>query len=288
MRNSIDKRILSNIEISDQMKQDILEGCKEGARAGDIKFRYSTALMAVILVAAFSLTTVSVSAAVITFKQRLQGMSESEVAAYTTEVDKDTFVSLDEGFSRGLSKSEIERSLVLERKYYDDGIFPEKEMAHYKTNDERADDEVAYVEEDNMVYLPADDMSDDQLLQYIDHDAKKRYVNIQNLEAEGVEPGRGVALESTKVEEGSGESKAVDVAKKLIEKSYGVDIDDSYVVLVSYFGEEDDEEIPVYNLFIYQPGLGYGDEYNVRVKADDFSVMYSGCHNYKGEVKPLN
>jgi hypothetical protein len=287
MRNSIDKKILSNIEISDQMKQDILEGCKEGKKSGDFKFRNSTALMALMLVAAFSITTVSVSAAVMTFKQRLQNMGEKEVSAYTTEVDKDTFASLDEGFSRELSNSEIERSLTIERKYYDDGVFPEKEMAHYKTKAEMADDEIAYVEDDNMVYLPTDDMTDEQLLQYIDHDAKKRYINIQKLKEEGDEPGRGVALESTKVKEGSGESKAVEAAKKEIKKSYGVEIDDSYVVLVSYFGEEDDEPIPLYNLFIYQPGLGYGDQYNLRFKADDNSLMYCYCGNFKGEVKPI-
>ena len=53
-----------------------------------------------------------------------------------------------------------------------------------------------------IVYLP-DEMTDEQLLQYIDHDAKKRYVNNEQLKKDGIEPGVGMALESTKVAEGS-------------------------------------------------------------------------------------
>ncbi len=287
MRNSIDKRILSNIEISDEMKQDILDGCRQGKRAGDAKFRHSTAFMAMLIAGVFSITTLTASAAIITFQQRLKDMDKTEKAGYVTEVDNDTFVSTDEGFSRALTDSEIERSVVLERSYYDDSVFPKEEMAHYKTNAERTEGELAYVEEDNKVYLPSKDMTDEQLLQYIDHDAKKRYINIQQLKEDGTEPGRGIALESTKVAKGSGEEKAVDAAKKVIKDSYGVDVDDTYVVLVNYFGEEDDEATPLYNLFIYQPGLGYGNQYTVMLKASDFSVMHSDCTNYKGVVDPI-
>ena len=291
MKNSIDKNIMTNIAISDEMKQSLLENCREGKRSGDLKFRYSTPLAAMLMVAVFSVTTLTASAAILSYRQRLADMDQEEAAGYETEVAKDTFVSLDEGFSRDLTENEIERSLTLERKYYDEGVFPEKEMPHYKTFDERSGNEVAYIEEDNKVYLPGTDMTDEQLLEYIDHDAKKRYINIKQLEADGTEPGRGIALESTVVAEGSGESTAVDTAKSFIKATYGTDIDDTYVVLVSYFGEpegdeEEDDVIPLYNLYIYQPGLGYGNIYTVRINAADFSVMYNDCYNYKGEVQP--
>ena len=85
----------------------------------------------------------------------------------------------------------------MERKYYDENVFPEKNMAHYQTKAEMGEGELAYVVSDNIVYLPEKDMDDEQLLEYIDHNAKKRYVNIQELKAEGIEPGQNMALEST-------------------------------------------------------------------------------------------
>ena len=284
MKDSINEDLMRNIKMDDEMKEKILRNCRACRRTKDFTFRYSTPLMAALMVVIFSITTITVSAAIISYRQRLKDMDEEEVAGYETEVVNDTFISTDEGFSRELTDNEIERALVLERKYYDEGVFPEKEMPHYKTYAERAEDEVAYIEEDNKVYLPESDMTDEQLLEYIDHDAKKRYINIQQLLEEGIQPGQGIALESTVVAAGSGESKAVDVAKSFIKENYSVDIDDSYVVLVEYFPDEEDEANSLYNLFIYQRGLGYGNTFVIRVGASDFSVIFNTGYNYKGEL----
>lgn len=275
MRN---EDIFSNIRISDEMKQDIYENCVNKKRTTDFRFRHSGAILAALLVFTVGLTGIGASAAVLSFINRMENMPKEEATAYKQEVKDDDFISTDEGFSRELTKSEIKRVLKLERDYYDRNIFPEKAMAHYDKKSELAPGEFAYVKEDNMVYLP-DTMTDEQLLEYIDHDAKKRYINIEELKKEGVEPGRGMALESTRIAEGSTESKAVEVAKSAIKEEYGVTVGDNWVVLIDYFDEfKNDEDasrnIPaLYNLFIYPRGTGFATTYQVRIKADDLSLM---------------
>ena len=48
----IDKNLLSNIEISDEMKSDLMSDVKMGRRTKDKRFRYSTALMTLCIVGA--------------------------------------------------------------------------------------------------------------------------------------------------------------------------------------------------------------------------------------------
>jgi hypothetical protein len=276
MRNEMKSDLLSNIEISEEMKRDIYRGCRRGKTTSDFRFRHSGALMAALIIGAVALTGAGASAAAIfTFADRIEQMPAAEKKAYKEEVKKDTFVSIDEGFSRELTDDEIERSIKLERDYYDKGVFPKQEMAHYDKALERKADELAYVAEDNIVYMP-DQMSDEQILQYIDHDAKKRAVNIEQLKKNGDEPGRGMALESTPVKEGSKESKAVDAAKKAVKKQFGVDITDKWITLVDFFENDtfrSEKKIDTFNVFFYQLGLGYADQYQVLLNAKDMSVL---------------
>ncbi len=276
MRDEMKSYLLSNIEISEEMKRDIYRGCRRGKTTSDFRFRHSGALMAALIIGAVALTGAGASAAAIfTFADRIEQMPAVEKKAYKEEVNKDTFVSIDEGFSRELTDDEITRSIKLERDYYDKGVFPKQEMAHYDKASERKADELAYVAEDNIVYMP-DQMSDEQILQYIDHDAKKRAVNIEQLKKNGDEPGRGMALESTPVKEGSKESKAVDAAKKAVKKQFGVDITDKWITIVDFFENDtfkSEKKIDTFNVYFYQLGLGYADQYQVLLNAKDMSIL---------------
>ncbi|MBO4346906.1 MAG: hypothetical protein J5840_04625 [Lachnospiraceae bacterium] len=280
MKNRINKELISNIEISEEMKNALYKDCIKGRRTSDFTFRYSTALSIAIIVAVFGFVSIGASAAIIGVKARLEGMSEEEYAGYEYEVDNDTFISVDEGESRELTDAEIRKIIELERDYYDKNVFPENEMAHLKSRSELSDDQLAYVEEDNLVYLPEKDMDDEQILEYIDHNAKKRYVNIQGLKAEGIEPGVGMALESTPIEAGSAESKAKDAAEKLIKEFYGEKTDDSWIVLVGYFEPETEEDTAVYSLNFFRPGIGYATDYTIRLKAEDLSPVLINQNGY--------
>lgn len=283
MKNRINKDLISNIEISDDMKNALYKNCIKGRSSADFAFRYSGLLSALIVIGVFAFTTIAASAAIIGVKARLENMSNEEYADYQNEVDNDTFVSVNEGESRALSDSEIRSIIRLEREYYDNNVFPENVLPHYDTKSEIHENELAFVEEDNLLYFPENDMTDEQILQYIDHNAKKRYVNNQELIAEGIAPGVGMALESTQVDAGSREEKAIVEAKKLINEFYKEDIDDSWIVLIDYFEEEkyEDEVIPaLYDIDIFRLGIGYGTQYTIRLKADDFTPVMINQNGY--------
>ena len=276
MKNKINKELISNIEISDDMKRALYRNCIKGRSTADFRFKYATALTALIIIGVFGIFSIGASAAILGFRGRLSNMDDAEYEGYQTEVDNDVFICTDEGFSRSLTDSEIKRSIELERDYYDKGVFPEKSMPHYETKGERQNDELAYVTEDNIVYLPEKEMDDEQLLEYIDHDAKKRYVNIQELKAEGIEPGVNMALESTPIVPGSEDAKVRDYADKLLKEYFGVVPDDSWVVLTDRFEDtpiENGNIVTVYDIDYYRLGLGYATSYTLRIIADDMSPM---------------
>ena len=286
MRNNINPDLFDNIEISEEMKKDIFNGCKAGKRSSDFRFRHSGALLAALIIGVIGLTGAGASAAaILTFSSRMEEMPVEEKQAYKQEVKKDTFISTDEGFSRELTDEEIHRVIRLERDYYDRNRFPKQEMPHYEKASDRASDELAYVVADNIVYLP-DQMTDEQLLQYIDHDAKKRFINNEQLKKDGVEPGVGMALESTRVAPGSAESRAIEAAKKEIKKKYGVDVTDRWISLIDYFENEETKDagtISIYHMYFYQLGVGYGDRYDVTLKAEDMSLLMLNKSSFESE-----
>ncbi|MCR4647778.1 MAG: hypothetical protein K5776_01720 [Lachnospiraceae bacterium] len=276
MKNRINKELISNIEISEDMKNTIYKNCIKGKRTADFRFRYSGVLSALIAVAVFGVCSLGASAAYVGVKARLANMDETEYQNYATEVSKDDFVSTDEGFSRELTGSEIKRIIAMERKYYDENVFPEENMAHYQTKAEMGENELAYIVADNIVYLPEKDMDDEQLLEYIDHDAKKRYVNIRELKEEGIEPGQNMALESTPLSEGSIEYKTRQAGDKFLKEYFGQELNDSWIVLVDIFEEEENrygEKMTLGILHYYQTGTGYATSYDVYINADDMSLL---------------
>lgn len=289
MKSEYDQ-ILTNINISEDMKERIYKNCIKNKRTGDVRFRYSHLFSILIGAAVFALLSLGAYAAVTGVKQRMEEMPEEEYADYEQEVENDTFISIDEGFSRELYDSEIKRIIELEREYYDNSVFPANAMAHVETKDEIAGVLPAYVAEDNMVYLPEDEMTDEQLLQYIDHDAKKWYVNARMLEEEGFDTGINSQLsyESTPTEAGSMEDKARAKAEGYIKQYFGVDIstDDSWIVCVDHF--EADPELDMeesYYVSVDKKGTGYASGYQIEMNAADLSPLMLNTFGYEVELE---
>ncbi|MBO5610283.1 MAG: hypothetical protein J5929_07990 [Eubacterium sp.] len=74
----INKKLVSNIEISDEMKQELITNVKNGKRTSDKRFRYSSALMALCIVGAIVISGGSASAAYFSYKNRVENMSQNE------------------------------------------------------------------------------------------------------------------------------------------------------------------------------------------------------------------
>jgi len=270
--------LLDNIEISEGMKRDLYENCVRKKRAADFTFRHSQMLSAFIAVFTVCVLSVGAAAAVMTVRERLESMSEKEYNDYAMEVENDDFAAVDEGFSRELTDGEIVRIIKLEREYYDNSVFPEQSVPHLQTRSERKEGQLAYVAEDNLLYFPEEEMDDEQLLEFIDHDAKKWYMNRQALIAEGEDPDGYAYLtyESTPLAEGSGEARAREAAENCLKELYGIDIaaDGRWIVLVEFFeGNAESGTEDLYQLDFFMKGTGYATSYRLRLRADDFSPI---------------
>ena len=238
----ISKDIYSNINISDEMKEALIKDVQKGKRTADLRFRYSTALMALGIVGILGFGGIGASAAYLTYKERVQSMTVEEQEDYKEELAADTYNTMSEGMTRELSNKEWDRYLELEDEYYKDGRFPNESMKYVDTLDDISDSELAFVEGINKIHVPEGELSDEQLLQLIDHEAKYIYTMEQNASEQGlIEP----APEEVSVaadDEQALKQKAIDIIKDY----YDDDIDDSWNYLFSAFKPSDlegEEEI---------------------------------------------
>ena len=178
--------LFNNIEISDEMKNDLLENCKKGKRTADARFKYAGALTALLVAALVGGTGITATAYYQSVMKRMESMSKEEVKEYVEDISNDSSVTISGSWSRELTNDESLRLAELERKYYGENLFPEQEVQRVKTLSDWDGKSVCYVEEDNLLHLPDAEMSDDQILMFIDYSAKKDYV--VEKEAEKVEP----------------------------------------------------------------------------------------------------
>jgi hypothetical protein len=185
-RDDFSQDVFTNINIPDEMLDDLVSDLKKGRRHADVRFRYSSAIMALIILGVVGLGSFGASAAYMTYKNRIRDMSEEEKADYAQELSNDEYNTSSEVRVRDLTQSEYERYLELEDAYYKDGVFPQNILKHVKTLDEIAPDELAFVEEINKINMPEGELTDEQLLQLIDHQAKYIYTLEQNAEKETV------------------------------------------------------------------------------------------------------
>ncbi len=275
----INKDIYSNISISDEMKEELINDVKKGKRTSNFRFKYSTALMALGIVGVLGFSGIGVSAAYISYKNRVQSMSVEEQEAYKEILATDDSLAKDDSLTRSLSDEEWNRYLALEDEYYTEGRFPADSARYVEKLEDIADSEVAFVKEINKVHIPEGELSDEQLLQLIDYEAKYIYVIEENAIENGyIEDTEAVstasestapestasestvpestASESTAPESTASESTAPEFiaseaseqelkqkAIELVKEYYDVDVDDSwnYIFSENKFSEMDEE-----------------------------------------------
>ena len=223
-KHDIDKNLISNIEISDEMRESLIQDVKSGKRSKNIKFRYSTALAALCVIGVLVIGGGSASAAYLSYKNRVNDMPQEEKQEYAEELGNDTYNAVDESMTRSLTKSEKERLAELQNSYYKDGVFPKENMSFLETLSELKPDILAYVKEDNMIHLPEGEMTDEQLLQYIDHEAKYIYTMEENIEQTSEEDEVKTIEVSAKDEETLKQD-----TKDLIKEIYGEEVNDSWI-----------------------------------------------------------
>ena len=175
-KHSFNKDLLSNIDISDNMKQELFENCKKGKRTSDFRFKYAKVITTLIIFGVVGSTGITANALYKSVKSRLENMPEAERSDYVYVLENDDAVTMTGNWSRNLSDSEVLRMAELERDYNAQALFPTEEVKHVKALADWDGNCVCFVEEDNKLHFPEKEMNDEQLLQLIDYSAKLDYV----------------------------------------------------------------------------------------------------------------
>ncbi len=244
-RSDFGRDFLSNIEISNDIKQELYENCKRGKRAGDIRFRYAGVLTALIAIAVFGCTGIGAKAYYESVAKRLEEMPQEERDDYVYDIENDTGVTISEAWSRELTDDETLRLAKLETEYHEHNVFPAEEVKRVATLSAWDGKTVCYVDEDHLLHLPDAEMTDEQLLQFIDYTVKKNYVIEE--EAESYFEEEGIETESPYVDvEGITEEELTELAYKELVKLFGDGVADGWKTRVEAF--KPSEANPEYGL----------------------------------------
>ena len=112
-------------------------------------------------------------AAVNHFQERGSQLSVAEKETYVEDLtgspaDADTF-------SRELTDSEKERRKILMEKYLQEGLYPARKLLRIQAEGEIVADRVCFLLETSTFYLPERELTDEDLLEIIDHDLMTDY-----------------------------------------------------------------------------------------------------------------
>ena len=189
-RYDINSDLFDNIEIPNYIKRELYKDCKRGKRAADLRFRFAGPLTALIILGAVGLTGIGAKAGYETWVKRMETMPETEKAELFEEINNDTGITIDEAWSRKLTDVEIIKIAELENKYYNLNVYPENEVQRLEKLSDWDGKSVCYIEEDHLLHLPDTQMTEEQMLQFIDYTAKKDYLienNADEIQAEDSE-----------------------------------------------------------------------------------------------------
>lgn len=283
----INNPIISNLIMSEEMKMNILENCKKGRRTSDKLFRYSKVLATCLAVFCICISGLGVHAAISAVDERLQNMSEEEKKDY---MEMNILGADAEIYTRDFTDTEVERILVLQEEYKK-GRFPAETIAIVETVADVGDDELAVVKEDGKVYLPKDEMTDEQLLQLIDYDEKTRYtmdIVSEEYTTEASTTKTDITeTTSEQIEDGLSNSmdinEAYDYSKEMIKKYFDVEIDDSWEFsAVQNEGEVMEVNYPEYKVVydvIFEKNGPVDEGYHLVICGDNsklISINHSG------------
>ena len=289
-RDNLNQKAYTNINISEEMVDSLIADLKAGKRHSDIRFRHSTAIMSLAIAGAVGFSSIGAGAAYMTYQNRVQNMTDQEQADYAEELAADTYEVKDETRTRSLSNDEYARYLELEDDYYKNLAFPKEILKHVEKVDELAGDELAFVEEINKIHMPKAELTDEQLLQLIDHEAKYLYTIEQNAAkeetiAETVADEYAFDTSDFKTYEvtAAEEQSVTNTSLALIKDIYGVDIDDSWKIDVTGFDwsevENLDEAWVGYYVNVVESDAPNCTMYQLQIPKDEtgeFSVSCSG------------
>lgn len=172
-------------------------------------------------------------------KERLERLSDDYI---TGEIEKlDTAEYEGYSYSRNFTEEENKRMGELYPLYKDGGLFPEEELLRIISEDDGIESEFYYIYKDNYFHLPDRELTDEELLQYIDFITVEEYVIVKNYEEvykEEIEQENQIYQEEQEnVSENGGitEDQAIEIVRDKLIEVFGTTLSDfdrhSYLAL---------------------------------------------------------
>jgi len=148
-------------------------------------------------------------------KQRVEQTSEKEKESLwkdAAKADADTF-------SRELSEKEQKRLNELAEKYESEGLFPEGSILQISDKSEIVSDQICFLAQDSIFYLPETALTDEQMLELIDFYAKRDY----SVTAQGQKDAEEAETSADATE--ISQEEAIEKTSDLLSRLYGIDAD---------------------------------------------------------------
>ena len=222
------KKVMDQVHISSEMQEKVIMNIQKRMEHGNKNTgvwnfrRIATAAAAFVLAA--GIVSFPVRAFVESIvRERMESVPEEEMKGLNDMVQSQHDVLAD-GFSRAYSDSEKERSEALWQAYKN-GTFPEKVITQVDNAEDAPEGTLCYIRATGIFNLPAQEMTDEEMLQIIDFQHKMSYAvahgpQAQAAAAEARE--KTERLEKT-VQDANGISRdeAVEIAKKQLMTDLG-------------------------------------------------------------------
>ncbi len=141
---------------------------------------YSIRRMGFLVAVGVLAVSATVTASVGAYRQRMESMNHAEMEAYYAQL-QEAKVGAD-SYNREMTGTERKRLEQLEEAYEEQGLFPEGELTMLKTP-EQYKKGVGFYAARSTFFFPEKEMSDEELLEYIDFREKRDY-SLQQIAAE--------------------------------------------------------------------------------------------------------
>lgn len=285
------RKTMEQIHISPEMQEEIIMNVQNKMKNGNRKRRKLIKMAAA--AAAFTLMAGVISFPVRAFvtslvKERMESLPEEEMQGISDMVQTHNDVMAD-GFSREYTDEEKERNKEL-WEAYNNGTFPENVIMQVDSAEEAPEGVLCYIEDTGVFNLPAQEMTDEEMLEIIDLQHKMSYaisINVKTeAEYEAEDRAKRAGLEEkVQAEDGISEDEAIEIAKKTMEADIGEKANDLIfrmwnedygwktdlcVADWSEIKEEDRGAIGYYMAFYSE---SYSQSYHCTINAVDGSIL---------------
>ncbi|MDE7340818.1 MAG: hypothetical protein K2N80_09740 [Lachnospiraceae bacterium] len=229
------KEVMDQVHISSQMQEKIIMNIQkrmenENKSAARWNWRKMATAAAVFVLAAGVISFPVRAFVTSVVKERMESIPKEEVQEINDMVQSKPAEA--DVFSREYSDSEEERKKALWQEYKD-GKFPENVIAQVENAEDAPEGTLCYIRSTGVFNLPAQEMTDEEILEIIDFQHKMSYAVSQGTAAqearaeeqekidEAERRDRALLEEKVKAAGGISEDEAIEIARKAMEADIG-------------------------------------------------------------------